>query len=104
MIEPVRHRQTKEAGTDMFYLTLPRHTSTLPEADIRSIVKAAGTNPTLPDQWSSPSGLDPVQQGPGPQYASTQNHHSAQREMTLTDCRNLGFCIAPDSQIDESGY
>src|SRR5947209_4339779 len=32
MVEPVRHRQTKEAGTDMFYLTLPRHTSTLPQS------------------------------------------------------------------------
>ena len=30
MVEPVRHRQTKEAGTDMFDLQPPRHTSTLP--------------------------------------------------------------------------
>jgi hypothetical protein len=29
MVEPVRHRQTKEAGTDMFDLQPPRHTSTL---------------------------------------------------------------------------
>jgi hypothetical protein len=29
MVEPVRHRQTKGAGTDMFYLQPPRHTSTL---------------------------------------------------------------------------
>jgi hypothetical protein len=28
----VRHRQTKEAETDMFYLTPPRHISTLPIA------------------------------------------------------------------------
>ena len=30
MVEPLRHRQTKGAATDMFYLTLPRHISTLP--------------------------------------------------------------------------
>jgi hypothetical protein len=26
--KPLRHRQTKEAATDMFYLTPPRHIST----------------------------------------------------------------------------
>jgi len=30
MVEPVRHRQTKEAATDMFSLQPPRHISTLP--------------------------------------------------------------------------
>jgi hypothetical protein len=30
MVKPVRHRQTKGAATDMFYLTPPRHISTLP--------------------------------------------------------------------------
>jgi hypothetical protein len=30
MAEPLRHRQTKGAETDMFYLTPPRHISTLP--------------------------------------------------------------------------
>jgi hypothetical protein len=29
-MEPLRHRQTKEAATDMFYLKPPRHISTLP--------------------------------------------------------------------------
>ncbi len=32
MVEPLRHRQTKGAETDMFYLTPPRHISTLPIA------------------------------------------------------------------------
>jgi isochorismate hydrolase len=32
MVEPLRHRQTKGAATDMFYLTPPRHISTLPTA------------------------------------------------------------------------
>src|SRR6266571_5445 len=30
MVEPLRHRQTKEAETDIFDLKPPRHTSTLP--------------------------------------------------------------------------
>jgi hypothetical protein len=30
MVEPLRHRQTKGAATDMFFLTPPRHISTLP--------------------------------------------------------------------------
>ena len=30
MVEPLRHRQTKGAETDMLDLTPPRHTSTLP--------------------------------------------------------------------------
>ena len=34
MVEPLRHRQTKEAATDMFYLTPPRHISTLPFASV----------------------------------------------------------------------
>jgi len=32
MVEPLRHRQTKGAATDMFYLKPPRHISTLPIA------------------------------------------------------------------------
>ena len=32
MVEPLRHRQTKGAATDMFCLTPPRHISTLPFA------------------------------------------------------------------------
>jgi hypothetical protein len=32
MVEPVRHRQTKEAATDMFDLQPPRHISTLHES------------------------------------------------------------------------
>jgi hypothetical protein len=32
MVEPLRHRQTKGAETDMFDLKKPRHISTLPWA------------------------------------------------------------------------
>jgi hypothetical protein len=34
MVEPLRHRQTKEAATDMFSLQPPRHISTLPNSEI----------------------------------------------------------------------
>src|SRR5690349_6303831 len=37
MVEPVRHRQTKEAATDMFGLQPPRHISTLPRAAALSV-------------------------------------------------------------------
>ena len=33
MAEPLRHRQTKGAETDMFSLQPPRHISTLPDRD-----------------------------------------------------------------------
>jgi hypothetical protein len=39
MVEPLRHRQTKEAATDMFCLKPPRHISTLPKADKPSRAK-----------------------------------------------------------------
>jgi hypothetical protein len=35
MVAPLRHRQTKEAETDMFDLQPPRHISTLHFATIR---------------------------------------------------------------------
>jgi hypothetical protein len=34
MVGPLRHRQTKEAETDMFNLPPPRHISTLPLATV----------------------------------------------------------------------
>ena len=39
MVEPLRHRQTKEAATDMLDLKSPRHTSTLPFASLRRAAK-----------------------------------------------------------------
>jgi hypothetical protein len=42
MAEPVRHRQTKEAETDMFYLKPPRHISTLPIVLKNTSVEAEG--------------------------------------------------------------
>ena len=39
MVEPLRHRQTKGAATDMFYLTPPRHISTLHETDMPTVLR-----------------------------------------------------------------
>ena len=36
MVELLKHRQTKGAATDMFYLTPPRHISTLPHYGLKS--------------------------------------------------------------------
>ena len=41
MVELLRHRQTKEAATDMFYLQPPRHISTLPNADHKDMARPA---------------------------------------------------------------
>ena len=49
MVEPLRHRQTKGAATDMFDLQPPRHISTLPialfrcDAMIRRLLEAERT-------------------------------------------------------------
>ena len=51
MAEPVRHRQTKGAATDMFDLPPPRHTSTLPRADVLLAVQAP--------LWSAASACPP---------------------------------------------
>ena len=37
MVEPLRHRQSKEAATDMFSLQPPRHISTLPSRPIAAL-------------------------------------------------------------------
>src|SRR5216684_6735796 len=41
MVEPLRHRQTKEAETDMFSLQPPRHIPTLPRLCEKSVVQVA---------------------------------------------------------------
>src|SRR5216683_3918491 len=52
MVEPLRHRQTKGAATDMFYLTPPRHISTLPKAPFGSRPDTSGL-PHYPDIFSA---------------------------------------------------
>src|SRR5271157_4279440 len=41
MVEPLKHRRTKGAETDMLGLTPPRHTPTLPTPAVRSAQSAA---------------------------------------------------------------
>ena len=37
MAEPLRHRQTKEAATDMLSLQPPRHIPTLPKTEVAAL-------------------------------------------------------------------
>jgi hypothetical protein len=45
MVAPLRHRQTKEAETDMFDLQPPRHISTLQCAPKARIISGGGIHP-----------------------------------------------------------
>jgi hypothetical protein len=57
MVEPLRHRQTKGAATDMFFLTPPRHISTLPNSEVRMLnreVDFALNNRHRPPSLSGP--------------------------------------------------
>jgi hypothetical protein len=44
MAGPLRHRQTKEAETDMFSLPPPRHISTLPSAAVHGAAAVSQTD------------------------------------------------------------
>src|SRR5262245_26319999 len=52
MVEPLRHHQTKEAATDMFYLPPPRHISTLPKSGPTAMSAAMSGSPESGDQAS----------------------------------------------------
>ena len=45
MAEPLRHRQTKEAATDMFYLKPPRYISTLPNSEVAALARQVCSTP-----------------------------------------------------------
>ncbi len=47
MAEPLRHRQTKEAATDMFTLKPPRHISTLPRTSFSVICLDVRLSPNI---------------------------------------------------------
>src|SRR5260370_6084442 len=63
MVEPLRHRQTEGAATDMLYLMPPRHISTLhrkghsagstSEVACRPILTRRSGKRAAPDQWLS---------------------------------------------------
>ena len=59
MVAPLRHRQTKEAETDMFDLQPPRHISTLHKAGQANAagMSAAGESGNAPAKEGS--GFDP---------------------------------------------
>jgi hypothetical protein len=46
MVEPLRHRQTKGAATDMFHLPPPRHISTLPKTEGSAFRRYVCLSPT----------------------------------------------------------
>src|SRR5476649_2226126 len=58
MAEPLRHRQTKEAATDMFSLPPPRHIPTLPiTARAQTVIEAntacaAATGAAISAKWA----------------------------------------------------
>jgi hypothetical protein len=56
MVEPLRHRQTKEAATDMLDLKSPRHTSTLPMLSKKGF--CGGLRATLIQDQKSMRNLD----------------------------------------------
>jgi hypothetical protein len=47
MVEPLRHRQTKEAATDMLDLKSPRHTSTLPHSAVSRHARDMSVLPSI---------------------------------------------------------
>jgi hypothetical protein len=56
MVEPLRHRQTKGAATAMFYLTLPRHISTLPNSEVESHLRRVRPTPMNGHRQTEPTG------------------------------------------------
>src|SRR5215204_2057202 len=86
MVEPLRHRQTKVAVTDMFDLKPPRHTSTLPQPER---LMASKSRPQHLSNRKSP--------GPSDAYALCHKRSSPQSIGRLTaylgppivDCRAL---------------
>src|SRR6266516_524085 len=75
MVEPLRHRQTKGAATDMFYLMPPRHISTLPEYEILYASRC------FPLRLQTQTFLDAV----GTSHLCQQRTHSAQQIESLID-------------------
>ena len=53
MVKPLRHRQTKGAATDMFYLTPPRHISTLPFASFPRCTQGVRFTPDNGHAWAA---------------------------------------------------
>jgi len=64
MVEPLRHRQTKEAETDMFDLKPPRHTSTLPQLQTSALSRCPALRQFIKNrrsagEWTRGAGVTP---------------------------------------------
>src|SRR5216684_2082534 len=55
MVEPLRHRQTKEAETDMFSLQPPRHIPTLPKTEVVLLERHARSTPKTRHRQATPT-------------------------------------------------
>ena len=61
MVEPLRHRQTKGAATDMPGLPPPRHFPTLPDTAVRCGDPKRRLSPNIAAVWmASPGRLNPT--------------------------------------------
>src|SRR5712664_1776524 len=80
MVEPLRHRQTKGAATDMFYLTPPRHISTLPNKRHRSRMAAQSAGDRKLKEsapWLAPGRPQPPPMGFDNRVADREAHAHA---------------------------
>jgi hypothetical protein len=66
MVEPVRHRQTKGAATDMFGLQSLRHISTLPDTAVDLAAPATPWNKRGARRWEVYSGRSLTRPSPAP--------------------------------------
>jgi len=82
MADPLRHRQTKGAATDMVDLTPPRHISTLPRAAIRGPSRSSAALDPEPTAQTDPlqtivflNGDDGPRPTPPPIFAGMGGHY-----------------------------
>src|SRR5450759_2841466 len=89
MVEPLRHRQTKEAATDMFCLKPPRHISTLHLSDKR-------TASTFVAYWTNNGqGAALGLNGPAANDPNVWSGRALQESLSSWRCAVLHQCIRP---------
>src|SRR5450759_3743176 len=91
MVEPLRHRQTKEAATDMFCLKPPRHISTLHIASFRCAAKFVRYWRTADNGGFWPAMVCPL---------LTQQRHLASRYSTAS----AAIASTPDGMVRPSAF
>src|SRR5271169_1948975 len=92
MVEPLRHRRTKGAETDMLDLTPPRHASTLPLVK-KSATAEGGRRPQCGDLGGD---------RPNPQRSGQDRHHGghATGERVATHPMRWGATATSDVELD----